>query len=134
MEIGWEFYAFILALFFFHISGGMLAAIFHPDDFSRQSFLLSYAYSIAMGCAIAEYLIELKFWPSMKGDTALVYMGISMILLGELIRKTAILTAKSNFTQDVAENKSKHHQLFQKLDGTGIGDLLSFALRICIHH
>lgn len=89
----------------FHLSEYILARKFQSECTTR-SFLLSGPYVGAMAFGLAEYAIKSRepviFWS---------VMGMLMILTGELIRKTAILTAKENFSHQLAMERSDKHAL-----------------------
>ena len=113
MEIDWVLVAFFGVLLFFHLAEALLTAVFHPREFCRDSFLVSIPYTLAMGCAVAEYLLEARLWPAMKSSAVPLVVGGVLIVAGEALRKMAILTSRRNFTQRIAEVKSAHHRLVQ---------------------
>ena len=64
-----------------------------------------------MACALLEYGIELAIVPELKEHRWVSNLGLVIILLGEAIRKTAILTAGRSFTHLIETRRTSHHQL-----------------------
>jgi len=58
-------------------------------------------------------LVEYGLWERQASMSWLV-AGMLMILTGELIRKTAILTAKENFSHQLAVERSEKHELITR--------------------
>ncbi|KAH7421082.1 hypothetical protein KP509_13G039700 [Ceratopteris richardii] len=103
---------FPLALFIFHTSEFALAIVIHgASKVSTKSFLLSKEYLLAMMCGLLEYGFEEIYAPGMKSKMQISYMGLFLIILGEAIRKAAILTAKHNFTHDIKTFHHENHEL-----------------------
>eukprot|EP00250_Pteridium_aquilinum_P027112 c3422_g1_i1 orf=113-760(+) len=103
---------FFGTLFFFHISEFLLALFHHgPSKVSTSSFLFSKQYLVAMVCGLVEYGIEAFFVPELKTQMLVSYTGLALIVLGETIRKSAILTAKHNFTHDIKMYHREDHEL-----------------------
>jgi len=89
----------------FHLSEYILARRFQSECTTR-SFLLSGPYVVAMAFGLVEHALK----PREQGMLWLV-VGMLMILTGEFIRKTAILTAKENFSHQLAMERSEKHVL-----------------------
>jgi protein-S-isoprenylcysteine O-methyltransferase Ste14 len=64
--------------------------------------------AMAIGCA--EYFLEARFFPRMKSP-AVAWVGVGMAALGEAIRKTAMITAKHNFTHMIQRSRRPEHEL-----------------------
>lgn len=97
---------FFLCVLEFHLSEYFLARKFQPEC-TMRSFLLSGPYVVAMSVGLAEYVLLRARQPSLAWSIT----GISMIIMGEIVRKTAICTAKENFSHKLALERSKHHHL-----------------------
>ncbi|KAJ6831827.1 putative protein-S-isoprenylcysteine O-methyltransferase [Iris pallida] len=103
---------FLAALFFFHGSEYVLAAAFHGRyNVSLSSLLISKQYVVAMACALVEYFIEYSFFPELKNNRLVSNIGLFLVLLGEVIRKTAILTARKSFTHNIRIRYEDQHVL-----------------------
>eukprot|EP00775_Hariotina_reticulata_P007445 gene7445-7655_t len=64
-----------------------------------------------MCSGVFEYLLELRYLPVLKQLPLVSFTGLSLVLLGEAIRKTAMLTATHNFTHDIQRTKRPSHVL-----------------------
>ncbi|EFJ42306.1 hypothetical protein VOLCADRAFT_77213 [Volvox carteri f. nagariensis] len=106
---------FIAVLAFFHCSEFLLACIFMRDELSIRSWLISKAYVTAMAFALLEYLLEACAVPSIKigdgGMGTISWLGLSLVLLGEGIRKLGMITARSNFTHNIRTKRHPTHVL-----------------------
>jgi len=99
-----------------HTSEYMLAVWFHggdPKGVTWRSTLISLPYIITMCLGVLEFVLETIFWTEIKGIVWVVALGCFLLLLGEIIRKTAILTAKKSFTHDIATKAVPQHTLIQ---------------------
>jgi hypothetical protein len=57
------------------------------------ALLISKAYLIAMSCGVLEYLAESALLPSLKQLHAVSYCGLVLLVLGECIRKAAMVSS-----------------------------------------
>ncbi|KAL2930900.1 Protein-S-isoprenylcysteine O-methyltransferase B [Bienertia sinuspersici] len=102
----------VLAILFFHISEYILAVIIHGKrNVTLQSLLISKHYILAMAFSLLEYWIEYSFVPWMKEYWWLSNLGLSLAVIGEIIRKMAILTAGRSFTHLIKIHHEDHHKL-----------------------
>lgn len=102
----------LLSIIFFHTSEYILAISFHgASNVTLNSLLISKHYAIAMLMALLEYLIEITYFPWLKQNWWVSNFGIIMIIIGEIIRKTAIITAGRSFTHLIKINHEEHHGL-----------------------
>ena len=108
---------FLACLAFFHTSEFALAWIFNPSDLSRDSWLFSRHYCLAMGLALSEYFCERALAPGWKRPSPVMWAGLLLVLLGEALRKAAILTAGPSFTLDVKTHRRPHHHLVTTCSG-----------------
>lgn len=74
------------------------------------ALLISKQYVIAMVCALLEYLIEISFYPGLKEHWSVSNVGLLLVLVGELIRKAAILTARRSFTHNIKIYYDEEHE------------------------
>ncbi|GAB2267989.1 protein-S-isoprenylcysteine O-methyltransferase [Dionaea muscipula] len=101
-----------LAIIFFHLSEYLLASSIHGrPNVTAQSLLISKHYILAMVGSLLEYLIEITFFPSLKEYWWLSSVGLAMIVIGEIIRKMAILTAGRSFTHLIRIYREENHKL-----------------------
>jgi len=105
---------YLTVLAFFHLSEFVTTGLSNPQNLSFDSFLVnhSWQYGLAMVISWLEYFIQLWLLPEFKhGFTMVSYAGLGICLLGELIRKLAMLQAGRNFNHIVQSNKADEHQL-----------------------
>lgn len=101
-----------LAIFFFHLSEYILARAFHgSSNVTLRSLLISKNYFIAMIFSVFEYLLEISLFPSLKEYWWISNTGLAMVVIGEIIRKTAIITAGRSFTHLIKIRREEHHKL-----------------------
>ncbi|KAF5749857.1 protein-S-isoprenylcysteine O-methyltransferase A-like isoform X2 [Tripterygium wilfordii] len=100
------------AIIFFHISEYLLAIMFHGRSNVRlSSLLISKNYLLAMLISLMEYAIEIVFFPSLKEYWWISNLGLGMVVVGEVMRKLAIITAGRSFTHLIKIHHEEHHQL-----------------------
>ncbi|KAJ0448138.1 putative protein-S-isoprenylcysteine O-methyltransferase [Helianthus annuus] len=100
------------AVLFFHGSEYLLAIIFHgKSNVTLKSLLISQQYILAMILSILEYLLELYFFPELKEHWWISNFGLLMVVVGEVIRKLAIITAGRAFTHLIQRYHEEHYKL-----------------------
>ncbi|XP_031268377.1 protein-S-isoprenylcysteine O-methyltransferase B-like [Pistacia vera] len=100
------------AVLFFHSSEYVLAIAFHgSSNITLKSLLISKYYLLAMVLSIVEYLVEIFFFPGLKEYWWISNVGLTMVIIGEIIRKMAIITAGRAFTHLIKIYHEEHHQL-----------------------
>ncbi|KZV23493.1 protein-S-isoprenylcysteine O-methyltransferase B [Dorcoceras hygrometricum] len=100
------------AILFFHCSEYILAISIHgKNSVTLKSLLISKNYILAMICSLIEYLVEIYFCPGLKEHWLLSNIGLAMVVLGEVIRKLAIITAGRSFTHLIKIHHEEHHVL-----------------------
>ncbi|CAH2073543.1 unnamed protein product [Thlaspi arvense] len=101
-----------VAIVFFHTSEYILAIAIHgASRVTLSSLLITKHYALAMLISVLEYLIEIVLFPGMKQHWWISNFGLVMIVLGEIIRKTAIITAGRSFTHLIKIRREEHHRL-----------------------
>eukprot|EP01147_Barroeca_monosierra_P001810 gene1810-4910_t len=115
-----RFYAaggFIMSLATFHCTEYIMTSLFNPEflsfDFSKIiAFLLNHSpeYHAAMAAAVFEHAIHMYFFPSWQNPFCFK-LGAVMCILGDTLRKSAMITAASNFKHIVATERNPSHQL-----------------------
>ncbi|KVH94677.1 protein-S-isoprenylcysteine O-methyltransferase B-like isoform X2 [Cynara cardunculus var. scolymus] len=100
------------AVLFFHGSEYLLAIIFHgKSNVTLKSLLISQQYVLAMIFSVLEYLLELYFFPELKENWWISNLGLLMVVVGEIIRKLAIITAGRAFTHLIQRHHDERHKL-----------------------
>ena len=104
---------YIMVLTFFHISEYVVTAIHNPAALKVDSFLINHSveYGVAALASWVEYGVEYYFFPWMKSNRVIPMIGMLGIVAGEVFRKTAMLTAATNFTHNVQYYKRYNHNL-----------------------
>ncbi|CAI9551219.1 unnamed protein product [Staurois parvus] len=108
-HFGW----YVCSLSFFHYSEYLITAVNNPKSLSLDSFLLNHSleYTLAAISSWVEFTIEKTICPGLKQITWLSVIGLAMVIFGESLRKSAMLTAGSNFNHIVQNEKSETHTL-----------------------
>lgn len=97
----------------FHYSEFLTIAWTNPATLSIDSFILNHsiAYGIAACLSWTEFLIERHYFYEMKMPSIMSYFGLILCISGEILRKSAMCTAKHNFNHVVQSEKSDNHEL-----------------------
>lgn len=105
---GW----YLCILSFFHYSEYLTTAITNPRSLSLDTFLMNHSteYGIAALCSVLEFLVERWLFPELK-LCCFGYLGLAVCLLGEVVRKVAMLTAGSNFNHIIQMQREEGHVL-----------------------
>ena len=82
----------------------------------RPAFLLYHSteYVTAMLVAWLEFWLEAWLFPQFKGITALVAVGLAMVVCGQYFRAAAMWTAGQNFSHIIADEHKHNHVLVTK--------------------
>ena len=64
----------------------------------------------AMAAAVVEYSLEQQYTPWLR-SRAVTLLGLFGVVIGEAIRKAAILTAGDNFTHEMQTERRPNHML-----------------------
>ncbi|XP_064154021.1 protein-S-isoprenylcysteine O-methyltransferase isoform X3 [Anguilla rostrata] len=104
---------YMSSLSFFHYSEYLVTAIINPRSLSLDSFLLNHSveYTVAAVSSWVEFTVEKLLIPDLKQLRWLSFVGLLMVLFGEGLRKSAMLTAGSNFNHIVQNEKAQSHVL-----------------------
>ncbi|KAH7536643.1 hypothetical protein FEM48_Zijuj03G0006300 [Ziziphus jujuba var. spinosa] len=102
----------LLALAFFHGSEYVLALVIHGiSNVNLASLLISNHYILAMILSVLEYFVEILLVPELKEHWWVSNMGLALVVIGEIIRKLAIITAGRSFTHLIRTSHVEHHKL-----------------------
>ena len=99
------------AIFFFHASEYILALAIHGSNITLRSVLIRKNYLLAMILSLVEYLVEIYFFPGLKEHWWISNVGLATVIIGEFIRKLAIITAGQAFTHLIKTYHEEHHKL-----------------------
>ncbi|CAL1387630.1 unnamed protein product [Linum trigynum] len=101
-----------LAILFFHTSEYILAVYTHGrSKVSLSSLLISRGYLVAMVFSVLEYAFEIWLFPELKEHWWISNLGLVMVVIGEIIRKLAIITAGGAFTHLIRTRHEEQHEL-----------------------
>jgi protein-S-isoprenylcysteine O-methyltransferase len=114
----WRAPFFLTTLSLFHFLEFYTTSLTNTSSAQISSFLLSSngsAYTIAHTCSLLETLLSHYVHPRPLlpplAHTTLLTLGLSLIILGQTVRATAMLTAGTNFSHIVRARKSPTHTL-----------------------
>ncbi|GMJ00539.1 ISOPRENYL CYSTEINE METHYLTRANSFERASE B, ARABIDOPSIS THALIANA ISOPRENYL CYSTEINE METHYLTRANSFERASE B [Hibiscus trionum] len=100
------------AIVFFHSSEYILAVSIHGrSNVTLKSLLISRNYLLAMIFSLLEYAVEIVLFPGLKEHWWLSNTGLALVVVGEIIRKLAIITAGRAFTHLIKVYHEEHHRL-----------------------
>ncbi|CAH0585431.1 unnamed protein product [Chrysodeixis includens] len=111
---GWKVFGlYTMILSMFHFSEFMSVALTNPRTLTVDSFILNHSlqYGLAAVASWIEWAIEYYFFPNMKSYFWVSFVGVAMCTMGELLRKSAMFTAKTNFNHTVQYVKRPDHEL-----------------------
>jgi PREDICTED: similar to prenylcysteine carboxylmethyltransferase, partial len=103
----------MVILSFFHFSEYFCLSIIKPKTLNLDSFLLNHSlqYNVTLALGVTEYLIEVYFFPRLKAKYWISLFGLLICVVGEVIRKLAMMTAESNFDHNIQTTKQEGHVL-----------------------
>lgn len=104
---------YTMVLSMFHFSEFMSVALTNPRTLTIDSYILNHSvqYGVAAVTSWIEWAIEYYFFPGMKTYFWLSSIGVIMCIGGEILRKSAMFTAKTNFNHTVQFVKRVDHRL-----------------------
>ena len=106
---------YLMVLAFFHASEFVVTGLSNPRNLSWDSFLVN--HSVAYWAAMLASWLEHGAWLWWGGAGAgagaglVTWLGLLCCLLGEALRKTAMLQAGPSFNHLVQSHKAADHQL-----------------------
>lgn len=110
----WQMFgAYMAVIAIFHYTEFLAIAWTNPSTLSIDSFVLNHSisYGIAACSSWIEFFVERYYFPDMKMASFFSYVGLILSILGELLRKSAMFTAKHNFNHFVQRAKKRNHEL-----------------------
>ncbi|QEU58834.1 Ste14 [Kluyveromyces lactis] len=115
----WNFNIYMISLSIFHLLEFWITAKYNPGKLNTNSFLINngVGYFLAHSVALMETIIERLLFPSFKSTTYSFYnefivtVGIVLLLLGQYVRSSAMITAGQSFSHVVKVTKNSDHTL-----------------------
>ncbi|XP_066253951.1 protein-S-isoprenylcysteine O-methyltransferase [Euwallacea similis] len=110
----WRIFGIYMSVMsFFHFSEFIAIAIIQPTQVSTDSFVLNHSpqYITAAVSSWIEFFIEAYFFPGLKQHLSISYVGLSICVFGEYLRKLAMITAGRNFNHLVQSKKAEDQTL-----------------------
>ncbi|XWS64917.1 hypothetical protein CRYUN_Cryun05aG0045300 [Craigia yunnanensis] len=93
----------------------VLAVSIHGiSNVSLKSLLVSKEYVLAMVFSLVEYFFGVLLFPGLKEYLWVSNLGLAMVVIGEIVRKLAIVTAGRSFTHLIKVHHEDHHKLVTK--------------------
>ncbi|XWS42730.1 hypothetical protein CRYUN_Cryun16bG0039100 [Craigia yunnanensis] len=90
----------------------ILAATTHGiSNVSLSSLLFSKEYVLAMVLSLVEYFFEVLLFAGLKEHLWVSNLGLAMVVIGETVRKLAIITAGRSFSHLIKVYHEDHHKL-----------------------
>lgn len=112
----WRPFVFLGTLSVFHFLEFYTTAAFNTPDAKISSFLLTNGahYRIAHTVAFVETMITSYFFPGWQSKVHMpivILAGITLVLVGQAVRSTAMAQAGTNFNHQVQSKKNDGHEL-----------------------
>lgn len=107
---------YICHLALFHFSEFLTIAWSNPKSLSTDSFILNHSpqYFLAIITSWIEFGLECWWFPNLKKTTPIIYFGLTICIFGEFLRKSAMITASTNFHHLVQSHKDPNHRLITR--------------------
>ncbi|KAK3104950.1 hypothetical protein FSP39_013901 [Pinctada imbricata] len=113
-DTSWTYFGwYAMVLSFFHFSEYFTTAVTNPRSLTLDSFLLDHSkeYKLAAVASWLEFAIEWYIAPGLKRFHYISFIGLLLVILGEVLRKVSMFTAKTNFNHYVQFRKHSDHVL-----------------------
>jgi len=107
------FWWYLSILTFFHFSEFLTTGLTNPANLSFDSYLVNHSaeYVVAAVASWAEFSLEFWLLPSIKHLHLVSCIGVFICILGEIIRKLAMVHASTNFSHIIQDTKDENHKL-----------------------
>jgi len=108
-----SFGTFIMCWVIYHVMEYTYVGLFHPQELSIYSFMFvpNDRYLVAMAISMTEHFLELFLLPKLKSSSVLFFLGLFMVVVGQIFRSGAMFTAGKNFHHLIRERRDNQHQL-----------------------
>jgi len=109
----YQFGFYLAAWSAFHWAEFAVTAGWNKEKCSVDSFLLENGaqYHIAHGAAVLEYILTLYFKPSLKHFPYVSVVGMTLVVIGQVLRSSAMIHAGISFSHAIAFKKLDTHVL-----------------------
>ncbi|KAJ5080362.1 protein-s-isoprenylcysteine o-methyltransferase [Anaeramoeba ignava] len=111
MEILTTLLISFIFFFSFHFGEFIITAIYNRKLLNWKSTLITGDYSIGVLFTYIEYFISFYFFPQFKMKNSIQLFGLLLIIIGDFIRKSAMITAKNSFTHEIETYYREDHIL-----------------------
>jgi protein-S-isoprenylcysteine O-methyltransferase len=85
----------------FHVGEWLVTCAYNRDQLGCTSCLLTPAYIAVMALCIAEHVAWTYAVPQLKGNIFCFAVGLAGAVLGDAVRKVAMISAQHNFTHQI---------------------------------
>eukprot|EP00300_Choanocystis_sp_HF-7_P039904 c6268_g1_i1.p2 GENE.c6268_g1_i1~~c6268_g1_i1.p2 ORF type:complete len:209 (-),score=52.96 c6268_g1_i1:1130-1756(-) len=102
---------FAIVLVFYHAAEFMTQFVFNRSQVGWSSLLLTPHYCVANILAWTELFVEAHFFPELKPNPYAFFIGLGFVIVGEVIRKGAMIQAGVAFTHRIQTFKRFDHEL-----------------------
>lgn len=105
---------YLMALSVFHFLEFFITAKYNPKKVHKESFIINNgsSYTVAHSIALIEVTIGYIFFPNVKKSLLWVrIIGFLLIVVGQIIRSWAMITAGKSFSHLIVTNRSDDHKL-----------------------
>jgi len=104
---------YLAFLAFFHFSEYVATGLSNPHNLSFDSFLVNHSaqYGVAMVVSWIEFGLQVWLLPGLKSQPLITGIGVFMCLVGETVRKAAMIEAGRSFNHLVQSTKAEDHKL-----------------------
>lgn len=111
--MAWQWSGYASAVSMFHLSEYFTTALYNPTAASSDSFLVNHStsYTAAALTSWTEFGLRFALAPQWNLPRPLVYFGLGMAVLAQMIRSLAMITAGESFNHLIQTYKKENHVL-----------------------
>ena len=97
----------------FHLLEFFTTAIYNPLVATADSFLVNHSmgYTAALLSSTCEFWLRFWFWPSFCQSLTVCLVGLSMVILAQILRSLAMATCAASFNHKIQTTKKDNHML-----------------------
>ncbi|SNX83323.1 related to STE14 - farnesyl cysteine carboxyl-methyltransferase [Melanopsichium pennsylvanicum] len=108
-----QLHIYLLAWTVFHMLEFNVTASYNPTRLYSDSFLLNNGkhYHYAHLFSLFEFCLTSHFYPRTKSAGLSTYLGLGLMLFGQIFRSLAMIQASNNFSHILAWKKRNDHEL-----------------------
>jgi len=107
------FWWYLCVLMMFHLTEFVTTGLTNPANLSFDSFLVNHSWEYAIAALVSwlEFYLESWLFPASKQVRYISMCGVAMCVVGELVRKTAMAHAGTNFNHVIQGEHQEEHRL-----------------------